>query len=149
MLPRLHSFLLKGGIKGKQSDKNLYIFSQQVRLGNNIKKFETRIISYDSSKMNRKINIKVPANQGNIQVLFQKAKQPVEKIVPKPAEGPTKEDSMKNKLCKTTEDIDAKAFYNSLNVAECFAHTIALEKLGTSYDVTRTHGFVKWKKSLT
>ena len=40
-------------------------------------------------------------------------------------------------------------FYNSLNPYERITHTIALEKLGTSYDVTRTHGFLKWKKART
>lgn len=40
-----------------------------------------------------------------------------------------------------------QAFYNQLNDKERMAHTIAVEKLGTSYDVVRTHGFLKWKKS--
>ena len=96
--------------------------------------------------MNRKINIKVPANQGDIQLLFQKAKQKTEK----PSEQKSgKEDTILYKLCKTTDDKDTHAFYTSLNPAECIAHIIALEKLGTSYDVTRTHGFLKWKKNAT
>ena len=99
-----------------------------------------------TTKMNRKVNIKVPANQGDIQLLFQKAKQTTEK--PKQKE-PTKEDTILYKLCKTTADTDTHAFYASLNQAECIAHIIAFEKLGTSYDVTRTHGFLQWKKSLT
>ena len=40
-----------------------------------------------------------------------------------------------------------QAFYNQLSDKERMAHTIAVEKLGTSYDVVRTHGFVKWKKT--
>jgi hypothetical protein len=40
-------------------------------------------------------------------------------------------------------------FYNSLSPYERITHSIAIEKLGTSYDVTRTHGFLKWKKART
>ena len=39
---------------------------------------------------------------------------------------------------------DNHAFYASLTPNERIAHTIAAERLGTSYDVTRTHGFLKW-----
>lgn len=46
------------------------------------------------------------------------------------------------------EHPEIRAFYASLRPAEKIAHTIAMEALGTSYDVTRTHGFLKWKKSL-
>ena len=44
-------------------------------------------------------------------------------------------------------DPRVQAFYDQLTPAEVIAHTIAVEKLGTSYDVTRTHGFVKWSKA--
>ena len=44
-------------------------------------------------------------------------------------------------------DPRVQAFYAQLSPAEVIAHTIAVEKLGTSYDVTRTHGFVKWGKA--
>ena len=44
-------------------------------------------------------------------------------------------------------DPRVQAFYDQLSPAEVIAHTIAVEKLGTSYDVTRTHGFVKWSKA--
>ena len=46
-----------------------------------------------------------------------------------------------------SDDPRIQAFYNQLSPAEIIAHTIAVEKLGTSYDVTRTHGFVKWCKA--
>jgi len=39
------------------------------------------------------------------------------------------------------------AFYAQVTEHERIAHAIALVKLGTSYDVTRTHGFIKWKKN--
>lgn len=46
----------------------------------------------------------------------------------------------------TTDDPVISAFYAQLTDKERIAHAIAVTKLGTSYDVTRTHGFLKWKK---
>ncbi len=46
-----------------------------------------------------------------------------------------------------SEDPRVTAFYAQLTEREQIAHKIAVEKLGTSYDVTRTHGFLKWLKS--
>jgi hypothetical protein len=43
---------------------------------------------------------------------------------------------------------EVRAFYAQLSEREMIAHTIAVEKLGTSYDVTRTHGFLKWRKTV-
>lgn len=43
---------------------------------------------------------------------------------------------------------DVSAFYAQLSDSERIAHTIAVEKLGTSYDVTRTHGYLKWLKTV-
>lgn len=45
-----------------------------------------------------------------------------------------------------SEDPLVKEFYGQLTPAERTAHTIATEKLGTSYDVTRTHGYLRWLK---
>jgi hypothetical protein len=38
-------------------------------------------------------------------------------------------------------------YYSSLSEKEQRAHVIAMEKLGTSYDVVRTHGFLVWQKA--
>ena len=38
------------------------------------------------------------------------------------------------------------AYYAQLTEKERVAHAIAVTKLGTSYDVSKTHGFLKWKK---
>lgn len=46
----------------------------------------------------------------------------------------------------TSSDPVISAFYAQLTENERIAHAIAVEKLGTSYDVVRTHGFLKWKK---
>lgn len=84
--------------------------------------------------MNRK---KPDLHQANIQTLFQVAsKQPVAKTDSKPSN------------CGLLSDKpDIQAFYNSLNPAEKIAHSIAIEQLGTSYNVERTHGYIKWKKA--
>ncbi len=37
-------------------------------------------------------------------------------------------------------------FYGQLSEKEKIAHSIAVDKLGTSYDVTRTHGYLQWLK---
>ena len=47
----------------------------------------------------------------------------------------------------TSEDPRVAAFYASLSPAEMTAHRIATVKLGTSYDVTRTRGFLAWSKT--
>ena len=47
----------------------------------------------------------------------------------------------------THEDPAIQEYYNSLTTNEKIAHTIAKEKLGTSYDVSRTHGFLRWQKA--
>lgn len=49
----------------------------------------------------------------------------------------------------TSDDPNVSAFYAQLTDRERTAHKIAVEKLGTSYDVTRTHGYVKWSKNKT
>ena len=46
----------------------------------------------------------------------------------------------------TTTDPVISAFYAQLTEKERVAHAIAVDKLGTSYDVSRTHGFIKWLK---
>jgi hypothetical protein len=47
----------------------------------------------------------------------------------------------------THDDPLIQEYYNSLTPNEKIAHTIAKEKLGTSYDVSRTHGFLRWQKA--
>ena len=76
----------------------------------------------------------VPKDQGNIQLMFSK---PVTKKAPAPIKLP--------ELLATTNP-EVEAFYKTLSPSERIAHEIAVEKLGTSYDVTRTHGFLRWSK---
>ena len=49
--------------------------------------------------------------------------------------------------CLSSENPRVQAFYDSLSPHEIIAQSIAVDKLGTSYDVTRTHGFLKWSKA--
>lgn len=44
-------------------------------------------------------------------------------------------------------DPNISAFYAQLSEKERIAHALAILKLGTSYDVVRTHAYVRWLKS--
>jgi hypothetical protein len=44
-------------------------------------------------------------------------------------------------------DPNISAFYAQLSEKERIAHALAIIKLGTSYDVVRTHAYVRWLKS--
>jgi hypothetical protein len=46
-----------------------------------------------------------------------------------------------------SSDPNISAFYAQLSEKERLAHAIAVVKLGTSYDVSRTHAYVKWSKT--
>ena len=67
----------------------------------------------------------------------------------------TKSESVETKsdvVTPTTSDLHhedplIQEYYNTLTPNEKIAHTIAKEKLGTSYDVSRTHGFLRWQKA--
>lgn len=48
------------------------------------------------------------------------------------------------KTTLTHEDPKVQEYYNQLTPQQVVAHTIAFTHLGTSYDVTRTHGFMKF-----
>lgn len=85
------------------------------------------------SKPNKKIVI--TAGQGSIQLFFQNKPQTVaETAVP----------LLETQISTQSTDPRVSAFMASLTPSERIAHTIALEKLGTSYDIVRTHGFVRW-----
>ena len=79
--------------------------------------------------------------QTNIQVLFSAAKGT--KKTDKQTTTTTTSVTSTDVLCST--DPETQAFYDSLTPSERIAHTVAVEKLGTSYTVRRTHGFLKWK----
>ena len=65
----------------------------------------------------------------------------------KPAQKATK--VVEEYTLPTVEDPVISAFYAQLTERERVAHAIAVTKLGTSYDVTRTHGFLKWLRKQT
>ena len=90
---------------------------------------------------------KVDPAQQSIQSLFAK-KTPIKKdsanieLVQK-----TEPEKQKSDNLLVSSDPLVQEFYDSLGEKERRAHFVALEKLGTSYDVVRTHGFLNWKKS--
>lgn len=54
----------------------------------------------------------------------------------------------KSKPSEFSEEFIVQEFYESLTEKEKTAHRIANEMLGTSYDVSRTHAFCRWKALL-
>jgi hypothetical protein len=84
----------------------------------------------------------------NIMVMLTKQSPSIKttKLTEKKSESvDTKSDFLTTDL--THEDPLVQEYYNSLTPNEKIAHTIAKEKLGTSYDVSRTHGFLRWQKA--
>lgn len=83
------------------------------------------------------------STQTNIKTLFSACKgvQKTEKKVAKASAKSVLEPA--DMLC--SDDPEVQAFYRDLTPYERIAHTVAVEKLGTSYTVRRTHGFLKWK----
>lgn len=77
--------------------------------------------------------------QTDIQALFSKAKTPRKTV--------TVETTNKLANILTSSDAEVQQFYDQLTPQEQIAHTVAIDKLGTSYNVRRTHGFNKWLKS--
>lgn len=79
----------------------------------------------------KKVSVKpVPTSQ-SFSVLFQKSK-PV--VIPNNVTA--------NTLDHQNEQV--KKYYTQLKPYERIAHEIAMDKLGTSYDITRTHGYLNW-----
>jgi hypothetical protein len=80
----------------------------------------------------------VPTN--SIASVFATASKPKVTSTPKASVAESKQEVTLSSL-----DSFVSKFYASLTPYERIAHEIAVEKLGTSYDVTRTHGFQKWR----
>lgn len=95
----------------------------------------------------KKVTVKTGAGSTpNIMVLLNKSSAPsVSTTIPQE----TKSESVETKSDFQLKHDDPliQEYYNSLTLNERIAHTIAKEKLGTSYDVSRTHGFLRWQKA--
>lgn len=87
------------------------------------------------------------AKQSNISAAFAFKKASAATTALTQTVGPTATTNTTNVL--SSPDPIIQEFYDGLTPYERITHTIAIEKLGTSYDVTRTHGFLKWKKART
>lgn len=92
----------------------------------------------------RKISKPVDPKQGNISMMFSKLATPTKKTEMGTGTGTATAAAVATSALSSS-DPEVQAFYNGLSVNEAIAHTIAIDKLGTSYDVTRTHGFLRWK----
>ncbi len=94
----------------------------------------------------RKISKPVDPKQGNISMMFSKLATPTKKteMVTSTVTGTATAAAVATSALSSS-DPEVQAFYNGLSTNEAIAHTIAIDKLGTSYDVTRTHGFLRWK----
>ncbi len=100
--------------------------------------------------------VKREAKQSSISALFAKASAPSEKKseVEVTKKAPVIQTASKVVVSEAvaayeplkSSDPLIQEFYNQLSPAEVIAHSIAVEKLGTSYDVSRTHGFLKWSR---
>ncbi len=71
----------------------------------------------------------------------------IDSLFSKPAETPLETTKSIDLKPLKSDDPLVQAFYDQLSPKEVIAHQIAVEKLGTSYDVVRTHGFVRWSKA--
>ena len=58
-----------------------------------------------------------------------------------------KKTSAPNSSSLQSPDPKVQTFYNQLTPQQVVAHSIAVTHLGTSYDVTRTHGYTTWLKT--
>ena len=79
--------------------------------------------------------IMITPDQGSIQAFFHK---------PTPTTLPSTLLLETQAPIQYVTDPTISAFMKSLTPSEHIAHKIAVDKLGTSYDIRRTHGFVRW-----
>ena len=84
--------------------------------------------------------------QTTIQSMFAAPRKPVAATVTPTPVAAAAADGVDTSILTST-DPDVQAFYDSLSSRERIAHAIAIDKLGTSYDVVRTHGFLKWMRA--
>jgi hypothetical protein len=99
--------------------------------------------------MSKRITVTaVEPTQQNIQFLFSKKSKHPEKNPEKENDTITQKEIIhgSSNTILVSSDPLVQEFYNSLTERERRAHSIAMEKLGTSYDVIRTHGFLNWMK---
>lgn len=89
--------------------------------------------------------ISLPANQNSINLFFSKPTA-IKAAVATTATVTKPVDKKISGVVGIDGDDDPKitAFMASLSANELLAHKLAVEKLGTSYDITRTHGFKNW-----
>ncbi len=95
----------------------------------------------------KKVTVKTGGAVPNIMVMLTKPAPIVKTTIETKSESVETKSDFITVSDLTHEDPLIQEYYNSLTPNEKIAHTIAKEKLGTSYDVSRTHGFLRWQKS--
>jgi hypothetical protein len=90
----------------------------------------------------KKVTI-APPGQGSIQAFFHKPTA----TTPAQVTATTSTPLLEIQAPVQSTDPKIVAFMASLTPSERIAHKIAVEKLGTSYDIARTHGFVRWSQT--
>jgi hypothetical protein len=86
-------------------------------------------------------------NQTSIKSLFTKKSK--EEAIVANTERATEPINPIKKTVLTSTDEQIMKYYETLTPSQRIAHEIAVTKLGTSYDVSRTHGYLAWLKSLS
>ena len=99
---------------------------------------------FSNDKMPPKKVTIAPPGQGSIQAFFHKPTATTPAQVTAAITTPLLEIQATPSLAV---DPKVAAFMASLTPSERIAHKIAVEKLGTSYDIARTHGFVRWSQA--
>ena len=101
--------------------------------------------------MSRKV--KIDPKQGSLSTLFAKATpaaaevKAVSKVQTASKEAVVTVDMFKDLPELKSSDPLIQAYYDQLPPPAVIANKLAVERLGSSYDVTRTHGFLQWSKT--
>ena len=100
--------------------------------------------------MSRKV--KIDPKQGNLSALFAKNKPAATAAEVKAPiiQTASKEAVVTAEMFKDLPELKSsdpviQAYYDQLPPPAVIANKLAIERLGTSYDVTRTHGFLQWR----
>jgi hypothetical protein len=92
--------------------------------------------------MSKRKVVPIATGKQNIGFLFTQKTNTLTGSIPE-----MKEESTLPPQLKSVDPL-VEAFYKQLNPSERTAHTLAVELLGSSYDVRSTHGYIRWKRLL-
>lgn len=131
----------KPGKGGKEQETLVSLFSKPAVVSKPKATAPSRVVLEDAEVHAPGLSMKKP-------VKLAKGQETLLALFSKPTDTPvTTTAAVTDRL--TSTDAEVQAFYDSLTPRETIAHRIALtpKGLGTSYDVRRTNGFLKWQKA--